>query len=515
MARDLAPDRADGGNVRARFDRKGPLAIAPFAWGLDYEQSPASAVALASDGDVAVVMVMGPLTHHGVWWGGDTYDAIEERVAAALATSASTVVMKIDSPGGEVDGAFECARTLRLMAAAAGKRLVAYVDEIAASAAYALACAASAIYLPASARVGSIGVIEVVLDATAADAREGLRFDLVTSGARKADGNPHAPLTDEARARLQAEVDGFARLFFELVAGARGLSVDDVAAQQAAIYRGSDAVAMRLADAVASWDEALAMIAGVATDKPSSAAASEATTDEVLDMTRAELLAAIRAALAEDAPAEPAEPKKDEGEGGADMTAAELRAALRAFFAVDEAPPKHDEPDGDEGPAPAKPFDDDGDEEKPKAKACNDRGKAQVEVVVVDARAVLAQAEAAQNEARDALLDSRPDLAPDARAALATESLAFVRKALALIPRPVAPVAPAPAPAAPAAAVAAVGTRGATQGDANAVRPNADMDRMMGIAADAARKPYVEGVHRVFPTLTAEQARAAVKGGAA
>lgn len=343
--------------TRARFDRQGPLAIAPFAMGQEYEIVPPAPP--AQEADACVLQIIGPITHHGDWFcGGDTYDAIEMRMQLALATNASTVVMKFDSPGGEVDGAFECARTLRRMAAAAGKRLIAYVDEAATSAAYALACAAEKIYLPASARCGSIGVVSMVVDATAADAQSGLRFSVMTSGARKADGNPHVPITDEAKAFIQAEVDAFAVMFFELVAEMRGLSPDAIAAQQAQIFRGKDAVAAGLADGVANWDHLLAMLAGGADLEPPAAPVGAATTTES-DMTRAELLAALKAAMAEEAPAEPE--KKDEGDEA--MSKDDLVAAIKAALAEEEpaeepakpappAPPAK-EPDGDEAKAKA------------------------------------------------------------------------------------------------------------------------------------------------------------------
>jgi ClpP class serine protease len=454
-----------------------------------------------SVGAIAVVMVMGPLTHHGDWFGGDTYDAIEDRVKAALATSADVVVIKFDSPGGEVDGAFECSRTLRRMAAASGKRLIAYVDECATSAAYALACAAEAVYMPRSGRAGSIGVISMVVDATGADTQEGLKFTVLTSGARKSDGNPHVPITDEAKGHIQAEVDGFARMFFELVAESRGLSVDEVAAQQAAIFRGEDAVAAKLVDGVTNWEDLLALLSSGNVDSPAAPSAASGEPAKETAMTNAELLAALKALMAEEAPAPEAPEKKEEG----DMSKAELLSAVKAMFAEDDdtsvPPPPHKEPDGDEGPAPAKPSDGDEDNAK-KAKAASADPVMQALAMAHAAKAEVASMKAQMQEREDSierakLLDARPDLDSKARALLASKPLAYVREALEFIPRTI----PSPAAAANTPAV----IRGEGQGER--VSDNADLDIRMGITKPKATIQR-NGYEMTFQAMSPAEARA-------
>lgn len=238
-------------------------------------------------GNVAVVHVRGPLDHHEGY--GASYEAITARVASALdgsdersnrqqrlarqryrgegsgePTSVSddpdmvappiAVVMCIDSPGGTVSGLFETVRQLRVMSEGAGIPLIAYVNEMAASAAYALACACDEIYLPPSAIAGSIGVISTMADQTAADEERGLRFVTLSSGKRKSDGHPHVAISDEAIDAEQGRVDKFARQFYRMVEKARGMAVSEVAGLEAAIFVGSDAVAAGLADGVMTWD---------------------------------------------------------------------------------------------------------------------------------------------------------------------------------------------------------------------------------------------------------------------
>jgi len=210
-------------------------------------------------GGVAVVNIRGPLMHHACP-DFDSYDAIKERVAAALATQAQAVVLRIDSPGGLVSGCFDTATQLRRMAAKSGKRLFAYAEQ-ATSASYALACGCARIYASAAGTVGSIGVIDTVLDVTALDQAQGVKLAVVTSGARKADSNPHTPLDGAKVAAAQESVDAVAQLFFELVADARGLEVGAVASLEAASLPGVVAATRGLVDQITTLEECLDAVA--------------------------------------------------------------------------------------------------------------------------------------------------------------------------------------------------------------------------------------------------------------
>lgn len=229
-------------------------------------------------GTVSVVCIRGSLDHHSGYC--DSYESILDRVSSALsgddvvevakrksywdesvvvppAEPPTAVVLRIDSPGGVCSGLNETVFALRKMAAAAEIPLIAYVDELAASAAYALACACSEIILPASAIAGSIGVISGMYDQTAADEKMGIKFVTLKSGARKDDGHPHVALTDAALNAEQRRVDKLAKQFYRIVAQARPLSSKEIEALQAGIFLGSEVVAKGLADAVMGWDEVI------------------------------------------------------------------------------------------------------------------------------------------------------------------------------------------------------------------------------------------------------------------
>ena len=106
--------------------------------------------------------------------------------------------------GGEVAGAFDVADTV--YAARVTKPLFAVANNDAFSAAYLRAAGAQRIYVSRTSGVGSVGVIVSHLDMSVSDEKMGYRYTIVSAGARKADFNPHAPLSDEAL-RYEAEAD--------------------------------------------------------------------------------------------------------------------------------------------------------------------------------------------------------------------------------------------------------------------------------------------------------------------
>lgn len=210
-------------------------------------------------GPVAIVAIRGALQQRSSWCGVG-YDAIAATFAAACASDATTIVLDIDSCGGVVAGCFAAAREMRAAADASGKRVIAYARENACSAAYALATVGDTIALPDTGTVGSIGVIGCVDDYTEAMAKEGVRVTVLTSGARKADGNPMVETTPEAIATLQATVDTLASAFFALVAERRPLSADAVRGLEAGVFLGQAAVDAGLADEVVAYTDLLARL---------------------------------------------------------------------------------------------------------------------------------------------------------------------------------------------------------------------------------------------------------------
>lgn len=210
---------------------------------------------------IAIIPVFGTLVRRTVGLeaqsGLTSYASLGQQLAEAVADpKVRAILLDVDSPGGEAGGVFDLAD--QIFAARKAKPIWAVANEEAFSAAYAIAAAASKVYVSRTGGVGSIGVIAVHLDQSQAEADAGLKYTAIYAGARKNDLSPHEPLSDPARATLQTEVDRVYEMFVATVARARGLAPDAVKATEAGLFFGADAIAAGLADKLGTFDDALA-----------------------------------------------------------------------------------------------------------------------------------------------------------------------------------------------------------------------------------------------------------------
>lgn len=425
-----------------RYERTGLLCVDPRAF-FELFAVPTKPREVAITNGVAVIDVSGPLVQREEHW-SDSYESIRGRVKSALESpEARAVLLRIDSPGGDASGCFETARAIRADCAAARKPLLAYIDR-ACSAAYGLASAANLIGIGETCQAGSIGVIATRPDCTLANMMRGLRMAFVTSGQRKLDGNPDAPLTEAELAATQAHVDELAQVFFALVSEHRPLTTDAVAAFDGALFYGASAVSAGLADQLITFDELLAQ-----------AAKGEVMSTPTLqqNVTRPEAKGgseydSVRTALAKLAK-------------GKDANAAAARKALAALGAAegDETPPP---PDDEEDPMPDEAAEDEAEtpaavgdgkgepaaasgSEAPDAAGGGDVPASQTSAIANDpnVKALMAKmqrleaAEAAGREARTRrkLLAQRPDFSPEIVALLKNAPIATLREAVEKLPK--------------------------------------------------------------------------------
>ena len=126
---------------------------------------------------------------------------------------AKAVALSLNSPGGSPVQSALIAQRIRLHAAEKGLPVIAFVEDVAASGGYWLACAADEIIADPSSIVGSIGVISSGFGFQDLIARIGVERRVHTSGENKAmldPFRPEQPEDVERLKRLQAEIhDGF------------------------------------------------------------------------------------------------------------------------------------------------------------------------------------------------------------------------------------------------------------------------------------------------------------------
>ncbi|MCZ2147973.1 MAG: S49 family peptidase [Bryobacterales bacterium] len=214
---------------------------------------------VTSDG-IAVIPIEGTLVHKAYGLdaasGMRSYVDIQNEVEeAATDPAVKGILLDVDSLGGEVAGVFELADTI--YAARSAKPVFAVANAHAFSGAYLLASGAQRVYAGQSSGLGSIGVIVTHLDTSANDEQRGYKYTIIHAGARKADFNPHSPLSEEARAAIEAELNRTYGMLVKAVARNRGMSESAIRDTEAARYFGDEAIPIGLADRMGTKASAL------------------------------------------------------------------------------------------------------------------------------------------------------------------------------------------------------------------------------------------------------------------
>jgi signal peptide peptidase SppA len=215
--------------------------------------------AIMGDG-IAVVQVEGSLAHKtgnlDPQSGMTGYDGIRAKLEMAMKDpDVKGILMDVDSPGGEVSGAFDLAD---FIANSKQKQIWAYANDLMASAAYLVGSQADKVFASQTASVGSIGVLVAHADYSKAMEAEGVKVTLIHSGEHKVDGNPYASLPDEVKSDIQAEIDGLRDKFAASVSRGRKMNKQSILDTEARVYPSAKAAEIGLVDGVASFDEVIA-----------------------------------------------------------------------------------------------------------------------------------------------------------------------------------------------------------------------------------------------------------------
>lgn len=224
-----------------------------------------------SDG-VLTVPIVGGLYHRGTAIdaisGSNSYTNLDNVLSGALRDGWTTytadgkaqanivkgVLLDIDSSGGEASGCFEFADTLRELSQRVPIWSVA--NASCCSAAYAIAASCSRVFATPSAMVGSIGVLMLHTDLSAALEKKGAKVTVIRAGEWKAAGNTYEPLPEAVRADFQAKAEVAYSKFIDLVASRRPMSATAIRATQARVYGAEEAQALGLVDEVATYEQA-------------------------------------------------------------------------------------------------------------------------------------------------------------------------------------------------------------------------------------------------------------------
>lgn len=203
-------------------------------------------------GGVAVLPVFGALSRRPVSGWTVSYIQLEEQLRALVADAgARAIVLRFDSPGGDLGGGPELAAQIR--AWSKKKPIVAFADGSCLSAAYWLASACSSVVASPTAVLGAIGVRFLISDDSASRTlREGVRdLELVSSFTpAKRELSATGGIADSLVSELQSRADLLGREFLDQVANYRGIDFETATAKfgKGQVYVGRLAVEAGLAD---------------------------------------------------------------------------------------------------------------------------------------------------------------------------------------------------------------------------------------------------------------------------
>lgn len=184
------------------------------------------------------------------------YNGIIARLQQAISDpGVDGILLDMDTPGGMVAGAFDCADIIARMRDI--KPIWALANDMNCSAGQLIASAASRRLVTQTARTGSIGVMMAHSNYGAALKTSGVEVTLIYSGEHKVDGNPYEKLPKEVRADFQARIDATRQMFAEKVAGYTGMSVQAVLDTEAAVFSGQESVDNGLAEQLVNNMDAL------------------------------------------------------------------------------------------------------------------------------------------------------------------------------------------------------------------------------------------------------------------
>jgi len=194
------------------------------------------------------------------------YDCVDRIVADAQENKeVGAILLDIDSPGGEVAGCFDFARKLRGMGASGGgKPIIAFANEMACSAAYAIASSCDAVMTTETGVIGSIGVWTMLVDMTKGLSTNGIEVTMIRAGDRKARGGPYEHADKATVDKLQGWVEETWQIFAGLVADNRPISKQAVLALEGDWFTGNDALSLGLVDAVDSPEAIFEAVAKLA-----------------------------------------------------------------------------------------------------------------------------------------------------------------------------------------------------------------------------------------------------------
>lgn len=178
---------------------------------------------------------------------------VTKTLERAFATKgAKAVALMINSPGGSPVQSHQIYARIRQLAAARKIPVLVFVEDVAASGGYMIACAGDEIFCDSSSILGSIGVVGGTFGFTELIKKVGIERRLYTSGSLKGSLDPFLPENPDEVERLKAIQRQIHDSFIDLVKTSRGarLKGEQDYLFTGEYWAGERAVKLGLADAI-------------------------------------------------------------------------------------------------------------------------------------------------------------------------------------------------------------------------------------------------------------------------
>lgn len=217
---------------------------------------------------LAIVKIEGVITGQSNSYQKSMADvAIEQINAATEDASINGLLLHLNTPGGEVTASDKIYHAAKKFSET-DRPIVAYMDTVAASGGYYIACAADEIVATETTITGSIGVIMGGLNGTQLMEKVGLKSQTFTSGAFKDTMSISREMRDDERAYIQGLIDSTYGKFAGIVSEARNIPLEKLknGIADGRIFHGSGAAKVGLVDQTGYIEdaiEALKLRAGV------------------------------------------------------------------------------------------------------------------------------------------------------------------------------------------------------------------------------------------------------------
>lgn len=226
-------------------------------------------------GSTALVSTIGPMMKDpGIWsyFGVASTSATRAALLSAGADAdIETIVWRVDTPGGSVDGLAETADAVAQVARV--KPVIVQVDGIAASAGLYVTAPATEIRAGRMDLIGSIGTRMTLYDYSKAFEDAGIRAIPIDTGEFKSAGEIGTEITDEQIADFKRIVDGYFADFKAMLMAGRGLDQQQFeAVSDGRVWLTSDALKLGLVDKVATLEQTLAELDAGARGRSTSSA---------------------------------------------------------------------------------------------------------------------------------------------------------------------------------------------------------------------------------------------------